>query len=153
MFGQDGGNFTLRKARVVRQPGDGSCLFHSMAFGLRRVTKANVTAAQLRREIAQWVQQNASVTIAESPLRDWVKWDTGQSVQAYARRMMHSGHWGGGIEIAAAVRIKRVNIHVYEASRRERGAFKRISRFNSPGAKNTIHVLYTGGVHYDALAV
>jgi len=45
-----------------------------------------------------------------------------------------------------------VNVHVYEASRRTSG-YKRISCFDSPGAKRTIHVLYRGGVHYDALVV
>ena len=53
--------------------------------------------------------------IAESPLGDWVKWDTGQTVTAYARRMMGGNYWGGGIEIACCVRMKKVNIHVYEA--------------------------------------
>ena len=44
--------------------------------------------------------------------------------------------------------MKRVNIHVYE---RGSGGYKRISCFDSPGAGRTVHVLYRGGVHYDAL--
>ncbi len=64
--------------------------------------------------------------------------------------------------MAAFSRLKRVNVHVYERkrgggmfSRRGRGSggggFKRISCFDYPGARQTVHVLYCGGVHYDAL--
>ena len=33
-MGKPGGNYVLRDARVVRQPGDGSCLFHSLTYGM-----------------------------------------------------------------------------------------------------------------------
>jgi hypothetical protein len=45
---QSGGNFVLRQARVVRQPGDGSCLFHSMAYGLRLFEGGSTSATQVR---------------------------------------------------------------------------------------------------------
>merc|ERR1712241_916075 len=47
-MGCDCGAFVLRKARVVRQPGDGSCLFHSMAFGLLEACSEKTTASVLR---------------------------------------------------------------------------------------------------------
>jgi len=53
--------------------------------------------------------------------------------------------------MAACSRMKKVNIHVYEASGQGGGGFKRISCFDAPGASKTVHVLYRGGVHYDAL--
>ena len=61
--------------------------------------------------------------------------------------------WGGGIEMAACSHLKRVNVHVYERS--TMGSYKRISCFDYErgGAppRTTVHVLYCGGVHYDAL--
>lgn len=148
-MGSSGGNYTLKSARVVRQPGDGSCLFHSLCHGL------NAGSAQsLRREIAGFLQQNPSAQIAGDTLEEWVRWDSNTSVSDYARRMATSG-WGGGIEMAACSLLKNVNVHVYEnSSRGSRGCsteFKRISCFDSPNATRTIHVLYQGGVHYDAL--
>ena len=143
-IGGDGGSFTLRTARVVRQPGDGSCLFHSMAYGI-----GGTNASSLRREIADWIGANPRLEIAETPVSNWVQWDSSVSVATYARRMRVGG-WGGGIEMAACSNIKGVNIHVYEAKRMG-SAFKRISCFDSPGARRTVHVLYQGGVHYDAL--
>merc|ERR1711988_777467 len=94
-----------------------------------------------------FIERNADLTIADTPLKDWVKWDGGGSVSAYSRRMAVGG-WGGGIEMAAFSQMKRVNVHVFE---RCSTGYKRISAFNVPGASKTIRVLYRGGVHYDAL--
>lgn len=92
---------------------------------------------------------NPGLEIAETPLRDWVRWDSNCSVSSYASRMSHGG-WGGGIEMAACSRMNKVNVHVYEADRRG-GGYKRISCFDYPHARETIHVLYRGACHYDAL--
>jgi len=138
-----GDNFILRGGRVVPQPGDGSCLFHSLAFGIG----GRATARELRRDICNFVERNAELSIADTPLKDWIKWDGGGTVTSYARRMAIGG-WGGGIEMAAFSQMRRVNVHVFE---RCSTGFKRISAFNVTGAAKTIRVLYRGGVHYDAL--
>eukprot|EP00930_Biecheleria_cincta_P072160 TRINITY_DN59600_c0_g1_i1.p1 TRINITY_DN59600_c0_g1~~TRINITY_DN59600_c0_g1_i1.p1 ORF type:complete len:401 (-),score=48.03 TRINITY_DN59600_c0_g1_i1:11-1213(-) len=149
-MGAPPGNFVLRSARVMRQPGDGSCLFHSLLHGLRSNGESG-TAASLRRELAGFLQQNPSLQIAGDTLEEWVRWDSNASVNEYARRMSVSG-WGGGIEMACCSLLKGVNIHVYEnLNRGHSSEFKRISCFDCPNAAKTIHVLYQGGVHYDAL--
>ena len=148
-MGSDGGNYVLRHARAVRQPGDGSCLFHSLCFGLNRGNNGGKFAAgALRREIANFIEQNPRLEISGDTLEEWVRWDANASCSAYARRMA-SGGWGGGIEMAACSRLKHVSVHVYERLRS--GGFKRISCFSHPSAKCTVHVLYQGGMHYDAL--
>ena len=136
----------LRSARVVRQPGDGSCLFHALSYGLRDGS----TAHALRRQVAVFIESNPALTISDSPLQDWVRWDSGCSVSSYCRRMTQGGVWGGGIEMAAVSHMKRVNVFVYQASG---GGYKRISGFEaSPSAgSKAVRVLYGGGVHYDAL--
>lgn len=91
---------TLYSARVVRQPGDGSCLFHSMSYGLP--SKSN--AARLRAEICQFIQNNPNLKISDTPLQDWVKWDANSSVAEYARKMSR-GSWGGGIEMACVSQV------------------------------------------------
>lgn len=145
-MGNSGGNFVLRSARVMRQPGDGSCLFHSLCHGLQ----SGSSAMSLRRDIAHFLQQNPSLEIAGDTLEEWVRWDSNSTVQDYARRIAVSG-WGGGIEMAACSLLKGVNVHVYESIGRAVPEFKRISCFDAPSAAKTIHVLYQGGVHYDAL--
>lgn len=137
----------LRIARVVAQAGDGSCLFHSMSFGI----KDGSNARTLRGEISAYIQQHPQATICETPLSEWVKWDSGISCTEYARKMKN-GAWGGGIEMACMSAIKACNVHVYKSLKL--GGFKRISAFDhpvNPELKKTIRVLYRGGVHYDAL--
>jgi hypothetical protein len=93
---------SIYSARVVRQPGDGSCLFHSMSYGLP--VKSNAT--RLRAEICAFIQQNPHLKICDTPLSDWVKWDSGATVAEYARHMSR-GSWGGGIEMACVSQVRR----------------------------------------------
>jgi len=142
------GALVLSNPRVVCQPGDGSCLFHSLSYGLGNKGGG---ASSLRREIAGFILRNPSLEIADTPLQDWVSWDSGMPVTVYAAKMSVTG-WGGGVEMAACARLKGVDVHVYEASR---GSWRLISAF--PGhasgkeATHTVRVAYQGRCHYDAL--
>jgi len=146
---------TLRIAKVVRQPGDGSCLFHSMSYGLSNGGSSGINASRLRAEICEFIRNNPHHKICETPLEDWIKWDSGGSCTLYAQKMSR-GSWGGGIEMAVASHIKGVNVHVYErAGFGGMGGFRRISAFDhpdSPERRPCVKVLYQGGVHYDALS-
>mgnify|MGYP003385727017 CR=1 FL=1 len=81
---------TIKNGRVVRQPGDGSCLFHSMAYGLGLGLGS---ANSLRAEICQFIVANPGMKISDTPISDWVRWDSGTSVGDYAKRMSR-GAWG-----------------------------------------------------------
>ena len=181
---------TLRSARVVRQPGDGSCLFHSMSYGKCNIKaflliysnnlsvaglSDGTSASSLRRQICAFIARNPKLLIADTPLSDWVKWDSRGSVTSYVAKMscgtfrilsirvfyyrscscvlyisyhIVSGAWGGGIEMACMSLLKNCNVHVYERSRL---GYTRISAFDhpsSPERKKTVKVLYGGGIHY-----
>ena len=145
-------------SRVVRQPGDGSCLYHSLVYGLG--VHAPSGGMRLRLELADWVASHGDETISDTPLRDWVRWDSGCSPAEYAQRMRSGQSWGGAIEMAACSRARRVDIHVYERQLGGLAGFKRIASFTRPpdargaqrpGTVREVHVLYAGGVHYDAL--
>lgn len=66
--------------------------------------------------------------ISDSPLKDWVLWDSGSTVAAYCRKMSQGSVWGGGIEMAAVSHMKCVDVFVYQQSG---GGYKRISRHAS----------------------
>ena len=131
------------RGRIIPQPPDGSCLFHSLGYGL------STSASLLRREIAAFIRSNPDLPISDTPLKDWIQWESLLSVAAYTSKMAHSG-WGGGVELAATAELKNVTIEVYEP---HGGGFKRISVFHKPSARSTVRVLYRGGVHYDALVL
>ena len=115
---------------MVHQPGDGSCLFHSMAYGVG----SGCSARALRNEIARFLVHNASTRVAGTAIADWIKYDSRCSVREYAMRMNRGGTWGGGMEMLACSLLKGVSVHVYE---HRGGAYKRISLFpaKKPGAK------------------
>lgn len=158
-MGASGGNVILNQARIVPQPGDGSCLYHSILFGIRRCGLATDVhnAVQLRRRLANWVCKNGHLDVGGNTIEEWVAMDDSvaeSTVQAYAKGMICGTRWGGGIELTACVRVMNVNIHVYERMKGHADRYKRISCFDSPrknGSTKTISILYRGAMHYDAL--
>lgn len=106
-IGGSGGNVTIKShyCKIISQPGDGSCLFHSMSYGLLKLGihgAGGGSARKLRRDIAQFLITHPSIKISDTPVSSWIKWDSGMNVQKYCQRMSHGG-WGGGIELAGAV--------------------------------------------------
>ena len=82
------------QARVVPQPGDGACLFHSLADGHQ------AEPLRLRHAIADFIESQPDATICGEPLRAWVKWESRLPPALYAARMRGADCWGGAIEIA-----------------------------------------------------
>ena len=130
----------VSRGRVVPQPGDGSCLFHALAFGL-----GGTSARALREEAAQLIERQPHSQIIGTALQDWVKMDSGRSVSGYVGQLRR-GAWGGGIELAVLAKSRRVMVEVYEA---RRGGFARIAKFGE--GRKAVQVLYQGRLHYDAL--
>ena len=126
--------------RVLPQPGDGSCLFHSLNHGLK-----GPGAAELRAELADYVAAHPSELVSGNPISDWLLWETGEGPEAYARSMRNGSRWGGAIEIALCAQLHRASIEIFER-RGER--FVRIASF---GEGRRLRLLYGGRVHYDAL--
>jgi len=131
------------QARVQRQPGDGSCLFHSLSHGL-----GGGSAGELREQCASFVVAEPDTLIAGSPVRDWLQWESGLAPAAYASRMRSQGQWGGAIEIAITCHLKQAEVRVYEAEA-DGGRFRCISRFGSSGSAGSrakvVTLLYSGG--------
>mmetsp|Transcript_18125 Transcript_18125/g.27185 ORF Transcript_18125/g.27185 Transcript_18125/m.27185 type:complete len:459 (-) Transcript_18125:43-1419(-) len=144
MMGSSGGDVRIRDAKVYRQPGDGNCLFHSLGYGL------GTNAYRLRQEICRFISRNPNLEIGENCIYEWVEYASNKSVRGYASYMSRSGIWGGGLEIASCAHMKQVSIHVWKRSGWN-GGFKRISCFEVKGARKVVNILYSGGVHYDAL--
>jgi hypothetical protein len=143
------------RVRVIAQPGDGSCLFHSLSSGRSTGSAAGSSAGarQLRCELEDYIAAHPMETIGDTPIADWVLWDTQSTVATYAARMRAGNDWGGAIEIAVFARIKRCEVHVYE---RTGGGFGRISRFlpqSQAAGDSAVSILYGGRCHYDLLVL
>ena len=59
----------LRRGEVIRQPGDGFCLFHSLAHGLR-LQNRHRDARQLTRKLMDWLSRNRDASVADTTVGD-----------------------------------------------------------------------------------
>lgn len=142
------GAAVLLGARAVAQPGDGSCLFHSLAHGL------SSDAGRLRHAIADFVETSPETPIGGEPLREWIKWDSSLTPDRYSGRLRSTGSWGGAIEIAIFARLFGIAVYVYEQVDGDSGLHRRVAAFLPPHeTEQSAHLVYRGGVHYDALEV
>jgi hypothetical protein len=131
-------------AVVKPQPADGSCLFHALCKGVGDGSEASL----LRLQISKHIIDHPDMSVADTTLGDWVRYDSGGCVTAYAARMA-GDCWGGGIEMQAMTELKGVNVHVYERCPR---GFHRICRFDTKEeGRQTVALLYQGRSHYDLL--
>jgi len=134
-------------AKVVRQPGDGNCLFHSLAYVL-----GGEKAAPLRKKICEFMQDHPELDISGTSLTDWLQMSAQCAVPEYCKRMARAGEWGGAPELAVCARMKGVNVHVYQPAG---SGFELVAPFygNEDGtpSNRTVTVVYVGQMHYDAL--
>lgn len=138
----------LVDATIVKQPKDGTCLFHSIAHGLGDGT----SGIALRKQIVNFILTQPSTQIASTTVKDWIKMTAGKSPHAYTKELACQGAWGGALELAIAARIKCINIDVYERCGTK---YRCVTTFKEPGARRTVSVLYNTKPfrHYDALVV
>jgi len=136
---------------VMRMPGDGVCLFHSLAHGLNLLGWKE-SGWSVRDRIASFIQEAPEFEITGTPLKCWVDWDSKISVVGYAQKLYQGLLWGGAIEMAVCAHIFSVDLGVYEEDRYN-AKLSRISDFNTGQKKpyGSVLLLYSGRSHYDAL--
>ena len=85
--------------RLIKQPADGSCLYHALSHGAGRLGLRKPSAPDLRRSLAQWARDNERLRVAGKTLRTWLHWETGgtESFASYVAAQAESG-WGGVLE-------------------------------------------------------
>eukprot|EP00971_Amphidinium_carterae_P351087 6491904-Amphidinium_carterae.1 len=107
----NGARVPLAAARRVAQPGDGLCLFHSLAAGLADGT----TALSLQQEILEYIRSNKSLQVAGVPLKDWqILESTVHTATTAGVDDQPPGHWGGAVEIAAFAASRNVRVRVFQ---------------------------------------
>lgn len=142
--------FASGSVHAVRMPGDGACLFHSLAHGLSVLGLEREEGLSVRNRIADFIGRNPDHCIAGTELKHWVEWDSNQTVQEYARTLAGGYLWGGAIEMRVFCHIWRVDLGVYQVSSGRE--LKRISDFAAEQKpRGTVLIIYSNGNHYDAL--
>jgi hypothetical protein len=138
------------KAIAVDVPHDGTCMFHAIGVPLK------ISGHALRNIVCEYISSYSESVLHEAPLKDWIEWDTGESIKQYEHQLKN-GRWGGSIETTILSSLLNIPIFVYEP----KGNFcKRISESRPDKnvgvtISNNFHklppyicLLYTGRNHY-----
>lgn len=107
---------------IFNAPGDGNCLFHSLAKGLERIgveyfivkeKKVQVTQEALR-SLCSWLSLNCrKEKVMGEELQDWISMIGFKSVEDYAATVSRNGVWGGGLELAIISTFFSIKIEAY----------------------------------------
>ena len=152
----------LRDARIVKQRGDNSCLFHSLSYcmwysGVVTSDHDEFSGFELREHICNFLRVNGQVLVSLTPdvvesIAAALLMD-GSSCEAYYRRMSNRAEWGGSFEIAILVEMFSIGVSIYQRTP-VIGCFHLMGSFTCFGfaeGYHMINILYTGNCHYDSL--
>ena len=144
-------DITLRRQTVVKQPGDGSCLFHALAT----YAEAGCTGARMRQRLMIFLASHPELRVAGNTLHQWIRFDSGLSLEQYCNSKRIAG-WGGGLEMLAFTHAMQRRVRVFEQSTsHEYGVYRRIAEFgqdlSDTEATPRADILYQGRMHYDVL--
>ena len=103
------------RGHLVKQPPDGSCLYHSLVHGAKRRFGWKQSATALRKELAAWVaSRGVSMRWNGKSLQQWLQFEVARSISAIEYGTLQAkGGWGGAIEIIGFVLQKHVNVWVW----------------------------------------
>ena len=148
LAGSDAPLVVLHCQQVWRQPGDGSCLFHSLA----KFTTPTSTAARERVRLMRHLVQPPDMRVAGNPGSDWVRYDSGLTLAQYTNSMATAG-WGGGLELITFAHAEARPVQVFERILGRPGSYRCIAEFRAPhvGAASPCTLVYQGRMHYDVL--
>ncbi len=83
--------------KLVKTPGDGSCLFHALSCSL---SGKYGSASDLRIRVVKAIPALASSReFNGATLEQWIEWETGLKPAQYASIMARNSAWGGQVHL------------------------------------------------------
>ena len=144
----------VSSGRLIKQPGDGSCIYHSLHYGLVVLCLASPGAATLRVLLAEWAAKQdgpRGLRVSGKTLKTWLHWESGgtESLAQYAQRQAVSG-WGGVVEIIGTAFTFQLTVEVWIPT--GKAQYTRTAVFEPDGTSlGVVTLCRTDGVHYDYL--
>ena len=141
---------TLLNPAVVKQRGNGDCLFTAISAQI----ESRPTAKALRMQVARFVRRNPDALLGDTPLRRWIHWEMGIDPHAYAN-IIAGKHWGGALEIMLLAHTLGRHFVVYQRTSRADADHLTCRHLYSFGVQDptipSILLLYGDASHYDAI--
>ncbi|XP_038719142.1 OVARIAN TUMOR DOMAIN-containing deubiquitinating enzyme 4-like [Tripterygium wilfordii] len=137
--------------RVIGVPGDGRCLFRSLAHGACLRSGKTAPNERLQKEIAD--ELRARVADEFIKRREESEWFVEGDFDSYVSQMRKPHVWGGEPELFMASHVLRMPITVYMRDDDAGGLISIAEYGQEYGKEDPIRVLYHGSGHYDALQI
>ncbi|PIA48528.1 hypothetical protein AQUCO_01400843v1 [Aquilegia coerulea] len=132
-------------------PGDGRCLFRSVAHGACLRAGKPCPSESLQRELAD--ELRARVADEFIKRREETEWFVEGDFDTYVSHIRKPHVWGGEPELFMASHVLQMPITVYMYDEDARGLISIAEYGQEYGKENPIRVLYHGFGHYDALQI
>ncbi|KAL0337990.1 UNVERIFIED_CONTAM: OVARIAN TUMOR DOMAIN-containing deubiquitinating enzyme 4 [Sesamum calycinum] len=136
---------------VIGIPGDGRCLFRSVAHGACIRSGKPVPSENLQRELAD--ELRARVADEFMKRREETEWFIEGDFDTYISQIRKPHVWGGEPELLMASHVLQMPITVYMLDQESGGLISIAEYGQEYGKDNPILVLYHGYGHYDALHI
>ncbi|KZV53332.1 OTU domain-containing protein-like [Dorcoceras hygrometricum] len=136
---------------VIGIPGDGRCLFRSVAHGACVRSGKSPPSETLQKELADELRARVADELVKR--REETEWFIEGDFDTYVSNMRKPHEWGGEPELLMASHVLRMPITVYMYDRNSGGLISIAEYGQEYGNDNPIEVLYHGFGHYDALHI
>ncbi|XP_022982976.1 OTU domain-containing protein At3g57810-like isoform X2 [Cucurbita maxima] len=136
---------------VIGIPGDGRCLFRSVAHGACLRSGKSAPTESLQRELADELRTKVANEFIKR--REETEWFVEGDFDTYVSNMRKSHVWGGEPELFMASHVLQAPIIVYMYDKDAGGLISIAEYGDEYGKHNPIRVLYHGFGHYDALQI
>ncbi|OAY80515.1 OTU domain-containing protein [Ananas comosus] len=136
---------------IIGIPGDGRCLFRSVAYGARIRSGRPLPDEDLQRELADELRARVADEFVKR--RAETEWFVEGDFDTYVSQIRKPHVWGGEPELFMASHVLRMPIKVYMLDE-DAGGLITIAEYGQEyGKDDPIRVLYHGFGHYDALLI
>jgi len=100
---------SLSRALVTDVPGDGTCLFHAIAFSLQNPM---LSGENLRNIVANVIERHPHALLHGVSIETWIQWESHCTAMVYAKKL-RTGMWGGALEMTILASLLNVDMFVY----------------------------------------
>ncbi|KAJ9181135.1 hypothetical protein P3X46_009298 [Hevea brasiliensis] len=132
-------------------PGDGRCMFRSVAHGACLRARKPAPSESLQRELADDLRTRVADEFIKR--RQETEWFVEGDFNTYVAHMRKPHIWGGEPELFMASHVLKMAITVYMYEQKDGGLITVAEYGQEYGNDNPIRVLYHGFGHYDALQI
>ncbi|XP_057506738.1 OVARIAN TUMOR DOMAIN-containing deubiquitinating enzyme 4-like isoform X2 [Actinidia eriantha] len=136
---------------IIGIPGDGRCLFRSVAHGAYLRSGKPAPNEGLQKELADDLRARVADEFVKR--RKETEWFVEGDFDTYIAQMRKPHVWGGEPELFMASHVLQMPITVYMYDRDSGGLITIAEYGQEYGKENPIKVLYHGFGHYDALQI